>query len=262
MIHLKPLRTVLVALAAATVFTVSASAQGKVEVVGGETFDWGKVAPGELKTTIELRNVGTDTLKIDRVQPGCGCTAAPIDKNTLAPGEIGKISVTLDAKNRSGALHKIITVYSNDSVAPAKVINLTAEIKPVMEFRPTEWFLVNEAKVGAETASSIRLVNTGDAPFTVFPPEMTTGNFRVRFNMKEKQEVQPGQEIEITAFVTPQAAGAMNGTIRLKTTTKEYPTKELTVYGNVIAAAPEAPKPAEQKSIDISSTQQGATQGK
>jgi hypothetical protein len=254
--HLKPLRTVLVALAAATVFTLSASAQGKIEVVGGDTFDWGKVAPGDLKATIELRNAGTDTLKVDRIQPGCGCTAAPIDKNILGPGEIGKISVSLDAKNRSGALHKIITVYTDDPVAPAKVINLKAEIKPVLEFRPTEWFLINDAKVGAETASSIRLVNTGDAAFTVFPPEMTAGNFRVRFNLKEKQELQPGQEIEITAYVTPEAAGAMNGTIRLKTTTKEFPTKELTVYGNVVAAAATTPAPNAEKPVDISSSRQ------
>lgn len=252
--HLKPLRMVLVALAAATVFTVSAHAQGKVEIVGGDTFDWGKVAPGELTTVIELRNAGDSTLKIDRIQPGCGCTAAPIDKNVLGPGETGKISVKLDAKNRSGALHKIITVYSDDPIAPAKVINLKAEIKPVLEFRPTEWFLVNDAKVGAETASSIRLVNTGDAAFTVYPPELTSGNFSVRFNMKEKQELQPGQEIEITAFVTPQAAGAMNGQIRLKTSTKEYPTKELTVYGTVVAASQEVPQGAAGGSVDVSST--------
>jgi hypothetical protein len=234
---LKPLRLVLTALAVATVFTVSAQAQGKVEVVGGETFDWGKVAPGELTTTIEIRNAGTDTLKIDRVQPGCGCTAAPIDRNVLGPGEVGKISVKLDARNRSGDLHKIITIYSNDSTAPAKIINLKAQIKPVLEFRPTEWFLINDAKVGVESASSVRIVNTGDAPFTIYPPEFATGNFKVRFNLKEKQELQPGQEVEITAYVTPQSAGAMNGSIKLKTSTKEYPTKELTVYGNVAAPA-------------------------
>jgi hypothetical protein len=249
---LKPLRMVLTALAVATVFTVTAVAQPKIEVVGGETFDWGKVAPGELTTTIEIRNSGDSVLKIDRVQPGCGCTAAPIDKNVLNPGEVGKISVKLDAKNRSGALHKIITVFSDDASTPAKVINLKAEIKPVLEFRPTEWFLVNDAKVGTETASSVRIVNTGDAPFTVYPPEFATGNFKVRFNLKEKQELQPGQEVEITAYVTPQGAGAMNGSIKLKTSTKEFPLKELTVYGNVVAASTEVPPANAGKQVDIS----------
>ena len=253
---LKPLRSVLAAFAVAAVFTVSANAQGKIDVVGGDTYDWGKVVPGDLTTTIEIRNSGDSVLKIDRVQPGCGCTAAPIDKSVLAPGEIGKISVKLDAKNRSGALHKIITVYSDDPTMPAKVINLKAEIKPVLEFRPTEWFLLTDAKVGVETASSVRVVNTGDAPFTIYPPEFASGNFKVRFNIKEKQELKPGEEVEITAYVTPQTAGAMNGMIVLKTSTKEYPSKELTVYGTVIAAAPEAPKPVNGASTpDLSSTQ-------
>jgi hypothetical protein len=251
--YLKPLRMVLTAFAVATVFTVSASAQGKIEVVGGDTFDWGKVAQGELKTKIEIKNAGDSVLKIDRVQPGCGCTAAPIDKNVLAPGEIGTIDVKLDARNRSGALHKIITVFSDDPKTPAKVINLKAEIKQVLEIRPTEWFLLPEgAKIGAESVSSIRIVNTGDAPFTVFPPEFATGNFKVRFNMKEKQELQPGQEVELTAYVTPTAAGALNGTIRVKTSTKEFPMKELTVYGNVVAATTEPAKPTGEKTIDIS----------
>src|SRR5687767_4251785 len=109
----KPLRTVLAALAVATVFTVSANAQGRVDVIGGDTYDWGKVVPGELQAVIEIKNSGDSVLKIDRVQPGCGCTTSPIDKNVLAPGESGKINVKLDARNRSGALHKILTIYSD-----------------------------------------------------------------------------------------------------------------------------------------------------
>jgi hypothetical protein len=253
----KPLRTVLTAFAVATVFSATAFAQGRVVVINGETYNWGKVVPGELQAVIEIQNGGDSVLKIDRVQPGCGCTTSPIDKNVLAPGEIGKISVKLDARNRSGALHKIITVYSDDPKNPQKVINLTAEIKPVLEFRPTEWFLVNGAIVGKETASSVRIVNTGDAPFTIFPPELVNGNFKVRFNVKEKQELQPGQEVEVTAFVTPSTVGAMSGSIRLKTSTKEYPMKELTVYGDVVAAsldAPKAPSTPIDKPVDLSST--------
>src|SRR5687768_6438622 len=53
----------------------SALAQGKVEVVGGDRYDWGRVAPGNLTATIVVRNAGTGVLNISRVQPGCGCTS-------------------------------------------------------------------------------------------------------------------------------------------------------------------------------------------
>ena len=39
----------------------------------------------DLTATIEVRNAGDDTLKIDRVQPGCGCTAAPIAPDRVSP---------------------------------------------------------------------------------------------------------------------------------------------------------------------------------
>jgi hypothetical protein len=242
---LKPLRTIVVAFTLVLIGAASAFAQAKIEVVGGDTFDWGKVPPGELTTTIEIRNSGTSTLHISKIQPGCGCTAAPIDKDTLQPGEIGKMSVKLDARTRAGALHKTIAIYSDDPVAPVKMVNLKADIRPVLEFRPAQWFMVNDGKVGAETASTVSIINSGDKPFTVFAPELTSGNVKARFNLTDKQELKPGQELQITAYVTPQAAGPLNGIVRLKTSTKEYPFVELVMYGNVTAAAANTPAPSD-----------------
>src|SRR5437667_12794840 len=70
----------------------SAKAQpvGKIEIVGGDTYNWGNVQPGELKATIQVKNTGQGDLKITDVHPGCGCTVtSPIDKNPLKPGETG-----------------------------------------------------------------------------------------------------------------------------------------------------------------------------
>ncbi len=233
------LRTSFVAAALLAGVATSAWAQGgKLEVVGGDTYDWGQVAPGKLTTTIELKNIGEGDLKISRVQPGCGCTAAPIDKDVLKPGDIGKISVTLDMTNREGDQHKIITVYSDDSTNAAKVINLKANVKPVIQFQPVDYFLVNDAKVGVESMSSVKIVNRSDMPFTVFPPEIVQTNASIRLDLKKKVDVQAGQELELKVFITPKAAGSLNGTLRVKTSLKEYPQKDLTVYGTV--AEPEA----------------------
>src|SRR5438105_11547865 len=93
---LHPLRSILLAAALMTLAAGSAFAQGKLEVIGGDTYDWGAVAPAKLKTVIQIKNVGTDSLVISNVHPSCGCTTAPIDKSMLKPGEIGKISVEID----------------------------------------------------------------------------------------------------------------------------------------------------------------------
>jgi uncharacterized membrane protein len=232
--------------AAALIFVMAGAvyAQGKVEVVGGDTYDWGAVAPAKLKTTIEVKNVGDDTLKITNVRPSCGCTTAPIDKNMLMPGESGKISVEIDMTSRTGPTTKTITVSSSDPKNPTQIIYLKADVKRAMTFNPAEYFLVNNGILGQEAVTAVRIVNTGEEAFSVFPPEFVQGNVRVRFDMTAKKEVKPGEELELKAYVTPLEAGSANGIIRITTSSSapEYKSKELPIYGS-IAAQPVAPAP-------------------
>jgi hypothetical protein len=224
------------ALAVATGAT--AFAQGKLEVVGGDTYDWGAVAPARLKGTIEIKNVGDDTLKITNVKPSCGCTTAPIDKNVLLPGESGKINVEIDMVTRTGPQTKTITVSSSDPKNPTQIIYLKADVKRAMAYNPAEYFLINNGVVGEESVASVRLANTGEQAFTVYPPEFVQGNVRVRFELDKEKEIKPGEDLELKVFVTPLEAGSANGIIRVRTnhTAPENQAKELPIYGSVAAA--------------------------
>jgi hypothetical protein len=237
-----PLRGLLVAAAMITMVGSSAFAQGKLEVVGGDTYDWGSVAPSRLKTVIQVKNVGSDSLIISNVRPSCGCTTAPIDKNVLMPGDIGKISVEIDMTNRTGPTTKTITVSSNDLKNPSQVIYLKADVKRAMMFTPAEYFLLTNAKVGEEIASMVRITNSGTEEFTLFPPEFVQGNVRVRFDMKEKKTLKPSEELEVKTYITPLEAGSANGTIRMTSTSNDYKTFDLPIYGTVEA------KPAQTQS--------------
>jgi hypothetical protein len=232
-----PLRSVVLAAAMMIVVAGAALAQGKLEVVGGDTYDWGSVSPSKLKTVIEVKNVGTDSLLISNVRPSCGCTTAPIDKSVLLPGDVGKISVEIDMTNRTGPTTKTITVYSNDPKNPSQVIYLKADVKRAMMFTPAEYFLLNNAKVGQEITSSVRITNSGQQEFTLFPPEFVQGNVKVRFDMKEKKTLKPTEEYEVKAYITPLEGGSANGTIRMTSTNGEYKTFDLPIYGAVEAPA-------------------------
>ncbi len=214
----------------------SAVAQGKLEVIGGPSYDWGNVPPGKLNTVIEVKNIGSGDLKISDVRPSCGCTAAPIDKNLLHPNEIGKINVTLDVSSRTGATEKTITVYSDDPSNASQVIYLKAFIKRPVSFNPAQYFLVNNAKVGTASPATVTIVNSGDEPLTVFPPEFVQGNVKVSFDMTSKKTLKPGEQVEIKAMMTPETAGSLNGLVRVKTSHKDYETVDLNVYGNAVAA--------------------------
>jgi hypothetical protein len=236
-------RTLLVTAALAATAAGSVWAQGKVEIEGGDTFNWGRVAPGQLKATISVRNVGDKPLNISGVRPSCGCTAAPIDKNVLAPGEVGKISVTMNATG-SGPTKKSLTISSDDPLNSEKVIYLTADINPVMTFEPTNYFLVNLGQVGQPVTTSVTIANRSDGPITVQAPAFVSGNVKVKFAMTEAVTVKAGEKLELVAEITPLKVGPVNGEVKVLTSTKEFPEVLFNIWGNVLESAPTASTPA------------------
>jgi len=217
----------------------AAHAQGKIEIVGGDTHDWGTVAPSNLTTVVEIKNTGQGDLKITEVRPGCGCTlASKIDKDVLKPGEIGKFNIGLNvASYQPGPISKIVTIRSSDPADSVKILHLAATIKRAFTVTPSNYFLVSNGKVGVEAAaSSVHIKNTGEQAFTVFPPEFGTGNIKVRFDLKEKKELKPGDDLELKAYVTPLEAQSVYGSIKVKTSSKEQENIDLNVTGTMTPA--------------------------
>jgi hypothetical protein len=233
-------RALFTAAVVAVCASAAASAQGKLEIIGGDTYDWGTVAPGKLTTTVEVKNIGNGDLKISEVRPGCGCTAAPIDKNLLKEGEIGKINITLDVTARTGPVEKTVSITSSDSSQAVRILHLKANIKRAITFTPSQYFVVTEGKMGVESpATAIRIANTSDAPITIYPPEFTNGNVKVRFDLKEKKDLKPGEEYELKAYVTPLEGETLYGAAKMKTSSNESPSIDLTISGTMARPTPQ-----------------------
>lgn len=220
-----------------SIAALSASAQSKIEVVGGDTYNWGVVAPGDLKATIVVKNVGSDVLTISSVRPSCGCTTSPIDRNRLEPGESGNISVTLRASG-SGPVHKVITINSDAPGDTVHMVQLTADIHPQITFEPANYFLVNDATVGKVEERSVTIVNSGTERLTIYRPELVTANAKVEFSMTKQVELAPGGRLELKARITPGAVGAITGDVKVRTSSKENPEVKLAIYGVAAAVAP------------------------
>lgn len=115
-----------------------------------EDFDFGHVPQNcKVTHTFVLKNVGDDTLFINKVQPGCGCTSAPLTKSVLPPGDRVPVDVTFNAGKMSGPVRKTVTVYSSDGKVPMTSLQFTAE---VAEAFPIE--------VSVEPAKGIELSKT------------------------------------------------------------------------------------------------------
>jgi hypothetical protein len=80
-------------------------------------FDFGYIPGGEVVShSYYLHSRGTDSLKILKVQPGCGCTKAPLKKDVVAAGDSTNIELVFtSSKGGRGAVSKSATVTCNDN---------------------------------------------------------------------------------------------------------------------------------------------------
>lgn len=203
----------------------------KLDIVGGDTYDWGKVKPKDspLKAKIKVQNLGQAILYIKEVKAGCGCTATKIDKDTLSPGETGLVDVSLNVSTVTGAVTKTITVYSNDPSNNAHIIWLKAEvIRTVSLSMP--YMAFNDLVIGKTSKQKISVKNNSTETLYLDNFEATNG---LLLSLKKKVEVKPGAEVELEGTYVPQAEGYFNSMIKFTTTNPEYPTVEVSAYGNV-----------------------------
>lgn len=100
-------------------------------------FDFGTVPQGA-KVTHEfaLKNTGDGELSIQRVAPACGCTAASVDGNSLAPGQQGRVRVELDTADFSGEKVKLVRLFTNDPENPSSTVTLKGVIEPNVSIEP------------------------------------------------------------------------------------------------------------------------------
>ena len=60
------------------------------------TFNFGKAPQRAVVSHVFwIKSVGTDTLVIKKVIPGCGCTKAPLKDSVLAPGDSTSLEIIL-----------------------------------------------------------------------------------------------------------------------------------------------------------------------
>ncbi len=89
-----------------------------------EVFEFGFSPQGSeyLVHAYKVINVGEDTLNIIRVRPTCGCTAAPLKKKKLAPGESTELIAIFKLSGYRRTITKSIKVESDDPMR--KIVSL------------------------------------------------------------------------------------------------------------------------------------------
>ncbi len=217
----------------------TAFAQPKLEIVGGNKFDWGevKLSDSPLKTKVLLKNAGTDTLHIQNIKPACGCTTAPLDKNKLAPGEVATLDITLKLSH-GGPMGKNITITSNDPSGTKRTLRIHADVLEMLKVSPSKTLRFADLQVGAESFAKVTIHNKDSKAIKVTKIEVKPSNMLVTiYDSKGKKlsdnfEIGPGKKVDLEARVTPDKSGYFKANVMIYTNHKDFKTIKLKGYGN------------------------------
>lgn len=211
--------------------SASASEPSPRLVVPSAVFDFDVVNQGTvLKHDFELANTGKAPLIIRKIHPACGCTAAVIESDTIAPGGKTRIQVTFNTSGFRGYKVKTVRLYTNDPRQTSKVLTLRGTIKADVEIDPLRLDFgklklgvtsSKEAKVSVEENSLIELIKIesrsekvklsvedwsgsgrkGKKVLVTLSDSIPLGRFRVLLVVHTSSKVNPVVSIPILAHV-------------------------------------------------------------
>lgn len=94
-----------------------------------DVHDYGTIENGANGVCVfTITNTGNAPLIISSCKGSCGCTVPTWPKAPIAPGATAEISVKYDTK-RPGPINKTVTISSNSSNEPRKVVRIKGNVK-------------------------------------------------------------------------------------------------------------------------------------
>jgi hypothetical protein len=210
-----------------SVFVFISFAQPKLEIVGGDTYDWNTVTPEQspLSAKIKLKNTGNQILFISNVRPTCGCTIVNLENNEIQPGAETTLNVKLNFSTMPGQLVKTVFILSNDPKNPTTNLYLKAKVHVDLELSPAPYFLFDDMQVGKEANSKVRLINHTNKKI-VFS-DITMKPESVSVNLSKELVLKPEEGYDIIIHVKPEKRGYLGCQLTMKTSNPKYPLLEI-----------------------------------
>lgn len=211
----------------------SAISQPKLEIVGGDTYDWGEVDGNQssLKAKVKIKNAGNEKLNIQEVKPTCGCTTAPLDKNELQPGELATLDITLRISGSGNEISKSIRIMSNDPKEPQKVLWLKCKVTRDFQITPNKYFSFQDMTVGYDKSEKVTLKNNSKDVIKVYDFKVEPKELSI--NLRGEVNIKPGQQIELIATARPNEQGNFRGSVTFKTNNKDNSEITINAFGRV-----------------------------
>jgi len=147
-------------------------------------YDFGKVGPGQkLNGEFKFTNTGEAPLKITKVEKCCGAVTK-LDKEQLAPGESGVLSVQYTSSRVANKMMKRLYVNSNDKEMPRATLTIKAETVLRVDYEPKRIkLLLKDENAGCP---EITLKSVDDRPFSITSFSATGGSLTAEVDSSVK----------------------------------------------------------------------------
>jgi len=166
------------------------------------SFDFGRVTQGKLLThSFWIKSVGDDTLVIEKIWPGCGCTQIPLKDSILAPGDSIPLTIQFSTGKFMGQVEKSPTITSNANSKPCKLF-IRAYVTPTIEndgpllVRP-EILDVSQFSERQRRQAKFHIENTTDRDLDLAVVDSALKSFEIKLPGK----VKAGETIEVAIRV-------------------------------------------------------------
>jgi hypothetical protein len=209
----------------------AAAAQGSPRIAFSTlSYDFGRAQAGDLvKCEFVVTNIGTSTLELIDVRPGCGCTTAGTWQKQVQPGQTTSIPITFNSANFAGPVHKQVTVTCNDTNRSVTTLEIQGNVWKPIEITPLYVYFNLTADMETNEVRSVRIVSHLDAPITLSAPESSNKGFDL-----ELKTIQPGKEFELLVKAgVGLPGGTVQGNITVKTDSTNTPVINLSAIAVV-----------------------------
>jgi hypothetical protein len=186
--------------------------------------DFGNVTQGEvIKQIFQFANRGKGLLEIIEIEKSWGCETALLSAKKIPSGKGGRIEVSVDTGNYSGALQKYINIRTNDPQNPVIALSIRAVVIP--EIEASDNFIFLEGK-GKRDAKEIAVAVTPGKSLKILGVRSTDPR------VSAKLEPPPGSDALKYRLIVAQKADAKPGDhfgqIIIKSNSRYRP--EITIY--------------------------------
>ena len=205
-----------------------ATGTGPQAAIGATTFDFGHIYEDQsLSHTFVLRNTGSETLRIEDVDPDCACTAADYD-HSIPPGGQGSLTLTIRPYSVMHQFKKETRVRFNDPDRPLVVFTLKGVGQPFIEINPSHIIRFRGAP-GDNLKAQVRFTSHLASPFKITD---------VRNYIPDKVEVslkaeEPDKVYVLTVTNKWKEGGTYGGIVELLTNSKQLPRLIVRIFGEL-----------------------------